>query len=146
MKMRVTVQPVYRAKLKGSIESGQDTYSVEKTETYTHDALSTTIGLPAMNRIPSGSVELKNTMTKYLAHLEIYRSGEYGLKKAYYMDSRSYAQNETASVILREGEYDFVYDRVDGNNGVDGKSIIKGVKVEAGKTTETTTLNSTVIN
>ena len=147
MKMRVTVQPVYRAKLKGSIESGEDTYSVEQTETYTHDALSTTIGLPAMNRIPSGSVELKNTMSKYLAHLEIYRSGEYGLKKAYYKDSRSYDKDEIASVILREGEYDFVYDRVDGDTGVVyGKSIIKGVKVEAGKTTETTTLNSTVIN
>ena len=63
------------------------------------------------------------------------------------MDSGSYAQNETASVILREGEYDFVYDRVDGDTGVVyGKSIIKGVKVEAGKITQTTTLNSTVIN
>lgn len=100
-----------------------------------------------MNRIPSGTVELKNTMSKYLAHLEIYRSGEYGLKKAYYKDSGSYDKDDVASILLREGEYDFVYDRVDGDTGdVAGKSIIKGVKVEAGKTTETTTLASEVIN
>ncbi|MGN1210285.1 MAG: hypothetical protein ACI4TM_01250 [Candidatus Cryptobacteroides sp.] len=147
MRMRVTVQPVYRAKLKGHIESEQGQESFEQTERYSHDILSTTIDLPAMNRIPSGTVQLKNTMSKYLAHLEIYRSGEYGLKKAYYKDSEVYEQNESASVLLREGEYDFVYDRVDGDTGdVAGKSIIRGVKVEAGKTTETTTLDSEVIN
>lgn len=147
MRMRVTVQPVYRAKLKGHVESEQGQEHFEQTEKYTHDALSTTIDLPAMNRIPSGTVELKNTMSKYLAHLEIYRSGEYGLKKAYYKDSGSYDKDDVASILLREGEYDFVYDRVDGDTGdVAGKSIIKGVKVEAGKTTETTTLASEPIN
>lgn len=147
MRMRVTVQPVYRAKLKGHVESEQGQEYFEETEKYTHDALSTTIDLPAMNRIPSGTVELKNTMSKYLAHLEIYRSGEYGLKKAYYKDSGSYDKNDIASILLREGEYDFVYDRVDGDTGdVAGKSIIRGVKVEAGKTTETTTLASEPIN
>lgn len=147
MRMRVTVQPVYRAKLKGHVESEQGQEYFEETEKYTHNILSTTIDLPAMNRIPSGTVELKNTMSKYLAHLEIYRSGEYGLKKAYYKDSGSYDKDDVASILLREGEYDFVYDRVDGDTGdVAGKSIIKGVKVEAGKTTETTTLASEPIN
>ncbi len=147
MRMRVTVQPVYRAKLKGHVASEQGQEYFEETEKYTHNILSTTIDLPAMNRIPSGTVELKNTMSKYLAHLEIYRSGEYGLKKAYYKDSGSYDKDDVASILLREGEYDFVYDRVDGDTGdVAGKSIIKGVKVEAGKTTETTTLASEVIN
>ena len=96
-----------------------------------------------MNRIPAGNVKLMNTTRNTLTNILFYRSGEYGIKSPYCSPGGAYNQNEEADILLREGEYDIVYELVDPDSlEPKGHYMIKGVKITADSTAETSTTHS----
>ena len=78
-----------------------------------------------------------------MTNILIYRSGEYGINSPYFSHNGAYNQNEEAEIMMREGKYDIVYELVDPDilDPV-GRYMIKGVKITADGTAETSTTHS----
>lgn len=141
MTLQASITPVYK-----SAVYAMDSKTAEvKTARvrYSHQALSASLDLPGMNRIPAGNVKLKNTTRNTLTNILLYRSGEYGIKSPYCSPGGAYNQNEQADILLREGEYDIVYELVNPDS-LDpvGRYMIQGVKITADGTAETSTIYS----
>ena len=147
MKMAVKIKPTYKAAYKGKIVNTYGRAVFEGRALYEHPDLTANFDLPAMNRIPTGDIELKYidmVDNNYLTQLKVYRSGEYSPdKKPYYSDTSIYKKNQIAKIPIRVGTYDIVYKIQDREYGtVISHSIIKNVKVTANNITEKTTFDS----
>lgn len=141
MKLQIGITPVYKSAAYS--ENSQSVGKVKSRVKYTHPKLSSTIDLPGMNRIPVGDVKIKNTTRNTMTNILIYRSGEYGINSPYFSHNGAYNQNEEAEIMMREGKYDIVYELVDPDilDPV-GRYMIKGVKITADGTAETSTIHS----
>ena len=141
MVLQACITPVYKS---AAYAINSKTAAVRKARVrYSHPAISATLDLPGMNRIPAGNVKLKNTTRNTLTNILFYRSGEYGIKSPYCSPGGAYNQNEEADILLREGEYDIVYELVDPDSlEPKGHYMIKGVKITADSTAETSTTHS----
>lgn len=90
-----------------------------------------TLLIPAMNRIPVGNVEFKNTTRNYVTDIRIFRTGEKDVVDVYSSIDGYYDTNESVSFILREGNYDMVYTIKNGDTGeVIGTFMIEGFEVD----------------
>ena len=141
MKLQIGITPEYKsAAYSMHYETAE---KVESRVKYTHPAISATIDLPGMNRIPVGDVKIKNTASKTMTNILFYRSGEYGINSPYFSHNGAYNQNGEAEIMMREGKYDIVYELVDPNllNPI-GRFMIPGVEVSGNGTTETSTLKA----
>ena len=140
MKLQIGITPVYKSAAYS--EKNQSVVGKEESRvTYTHPAISATIDLPGMNRIPVGDVKIKNTTINTMTNILFYRSGEYGINSPYFSHNGAYNQNEEAEIMMREGKYDIVYELVEPTllNPI-GRFMIPGVEVSANGTTETSTI------
>lgn len=141
MKLQIGITPVYKSAAYS--ENSQSVGKVKSRVKYTHPKLSSTIDLPGMNRIPVGDVKIKNTTRNTMTNILFYRSGEYGINSPYFSHNGAYNQNEEAEIMMREGKYDIVYELVDPNLlNPKGRYMIKGVKITADSTAETSTTHS----
>ena len=96
-----------------------------------------------MNRIPVGNVEFKNTTRNYVTDIHVYRHGEKDVaKEAYSTVEGYYDTNESVAFILREGDYDVVYNIKNGDTGeVIGTFMIENAKVTRDETSKITTMD-----
>lgn len=101
------------------------------------------IDIPAMNRIPVGSFKFKNCTRNYVRVVGIWRHDEYGVCANPYLSvSGVYDSNDSVSALLREGEYDLIYEIVNGDTGaVLGRFKVESLKITAAQTIELTTLD-----
>ena len=144
MKMKATVKPKYKTAYNGKIVDTHGRAIFKGRAEYQHEPLTEVFDMPAMNRIPVGSVNLKfatSTNTDYLSGIKVYRSGEYSSgKEPYYSDPKTYIKDQTVSMNLREGTYDIVYTL----QRKSSKSMYKlsDVEVAGDSVTEISTLDS----
>lgn len=141
MKLQIGITPEYKsAAYSMHYETAE---KVESRVKYTHPAISATIDLPGMNRIPVGDVKIKNTASKTMTNILFYRSGEYGINSPYFAHNGAYNKDEEAEIMMREGKYDIVYELVEPDllNPI-GRFMIPGVEVSGNGTTETSTLKA----
>lgn len=147
MKMKVTIKPKYKTAYNGKIVDTHGRAIFKGWSEYQHEAMTEVFDMPAMNRIPSGTVKLKYVSSDdsgYLKGLKVYRSGEYSEEKEpYYSDPKAYTRNQIVSMELREGTYDFVFSIKSRNS--DLKCKLSDVKVTGDTVTETSTLSATVL-
>lgn len=99
--------------------------------------------LPAMNRIPTGNINFKNTTRSYATNIRIWRSGEFELSEEPYADfGGTLDTNDEISCLVREGTYDFVYELVNGDTGESkGLFAVKDITLAAGSELDISTLN-----
>ena len=135
MKIKIGVTPIYKTSVTDSKGNITGSYQ-EETPGFT-----TGFDLPSLNRIPAGEVKLTNTSKYYISNILFYRSGEYGIKSPYYSHSGAYDKDQTASILMREGEYDIVFEKLDGETREShGRFIIRGVKVQTDEAVSTSTM------
>lgn len=135
MKIKIGVTPIYKTSVTDSKGNITGSY-LEETPGFT-----TGFDLPSLNRIPAGEVKLTNTSKYYISNILFYRSGEYGIKSPYYSHSGAYDKDQTASILMREGEYDIVFEKLDGETREShGRFIIRGVKVQIDEAVSTSTM------
>ena len=135
MKIKIGVTPIYKTSVTDSKGNITGSY-LEETPGFT-----TGFDLPSLNRIPAGEVKLTNTSKYYISNILFYRSGEYGIKSPYYSHSGAYDKDQTASILMREGEYDIVFEKLDGETREShGRFIIRGVKVQTDEAVSTSTM------
>ena len=135
MKIKIAVAPIFKTCITDSIGNLTGSYEEEGPK------FTTGFDLPGLNRIPVGVVNLQNTSKYYISNILLYRSGEYGIKSPYYSHSGAYDTDQTASILMREGEYDIVFEKLDGSTRESkGRFIIRGVKVEADHSVSTSTM------
>lgn len=143
MNMKVTVHPILMGNFIGSvtrtIKDKDDPQKIDykqyvferRNMEFESCADEQILEIPAMNRIPIGNVELKNTTRNYVTDIHIFRSGEKDVAKEAYSSVDGYfGTNESAAFMLREGNYDVVYNVKNGDTGeVIGTFMIENVKV-----------------
>ena len=135
MKIKIAVAPIFKTCITDSKGNLTGSYEEEGPK------FTTGFDLPGLNRIPVGVVNLQNTSKYYISNILFYRSGEYGIKSPYYSHSGAYDTDQTASILMREGEYDIVFEKLNGETRESqGRFIIRGVKVEADHSVSTSTL------
>lgn len=135
MKIKIAVAPIFKTCITDSKGKLTGSYEEEGPK------FTTGFDLPGLNRIPVGVVNLQNTSKYYISNILFYRSGEYGIKSPYYSHSGAYDTDQTASILMREGEYDIVFEKLDGTTRESqGRFIKRGVKVEADQSVSTSTL------
>lgn len=155
MKMKVTVHPVLMGNFKASVTLTRKDKEDPKKLNYIHHRFDRDkvefasepdermLEIPAMNRIPIGNVEFKNTTRNYVTGIKIFRHGEKDVAKmAYSTVDGYYDTNESASFILREGDYDVVYIIQNGDTGeVKGTFMVENVKVGRDEVRKISTMN-----
>lgn len=141
MKMKATIRPKYKTAYNGKIVDTHGRAIFKGRTEYQHETMTAMFDMPAMNRIPSGTVNLRYTTisnSDYLTGLKVYRSGEYSSGKTpYYSDPKTYIKNQIVSMELREGTYDVVF-KVK-RSSTESSYILTGVKVNGDSVTETST-------
>ena len=152
MKMSMSVSPVFKSNFQGDYsfiptgDSGKDSDSFISFDSFSHEMVcSATVDLPNMNRIPVGKVRIKNTTRSYLTGISLWRTGEYGAAgDAYSKVKGSYDTNESVVTLTRVGQYDLVYELVNGDTGESrGRFMIRNFAVEADQTRELSTMDAT---
>lgn len=152
MKMSMSVSPVFKSNFQGDYSfiptgaSGKDSDSFISFDSFSHEMVcSETVDLPNMNRIPVGKVRIKNTTRSYLTGISLWRTGEYGAAgDAYSKVKGSYDTNESVVTLTRAGQYDLVYELVNGDTGESrGRFMIPNFAVEADQTRELSTMDAT---
>lgn len=151
MKMKVSVTPVYKININGLYRdlSGSSPAEAKFAEryTYTCETQEMTVDMPALNRIPFGTVSLKccpfeQSANEYLTNIEVYRQGDYSLGRIYYSDPKSYRKFTSAEMNLRYGTYDIVYKLRNGNTGeITQSSVFRNVVINSKTTIELSTLD-----
>ncbi len=143
MKMKVTVRPELKGNFNGivtlTIEDEEDpektVYRLKQFEynnvEFKGPSESATLVIPAMNRVPVGNVEFKNTTRNYVTDIRIFRTGEKDVAEVYSSIDGYYDTNESVAFLLREGNYDMVYSIKNGDTGeVIGTFMIEGFEVD----------------
>lgn len=143
MNMKVTVRPEMKGNFRGlvtmTVKDKDDpekiVYRLKDFECnnveYKSPSDQVTLLIPAMNRIPVGNVEFKNTTRNYVTDIRIFRTGEKDVADVYSSIDGYYDTNESVSFILREGNYDMVYTIKNGDTGeVIGTFMIEGFEVD----------------
>lgn len=154
MNMKVTVNPVMMGNFEGSVTRTQTDKDHPEKKNYVHYKFESinqlasnsddwTVEIPAMNRIPVGNVEFKNTTRNYVTDIHVYRHGEKDVaKEAYSTVEGYYDTNESVAFILREGEYDVVYNIQNGDTGeVIGTFMIENANVTRDETCKISTMD-----
>ena len=137
MKMKISIAPQYQAELDAI--DGSLAFRAEKAK---NNSLEKIVDLPTINRIPTGEICFKNTTRSYVTDIEVWRTGEYNAsKEPYHTVEDNLDTNEESSFLLHEGQYDIVYELVNGDTGESrGKYMIQGIELKAGATKDTSTL------
>ncbi|MCQ2072137.1 MAG: hypothetical protein MJY96_03315 [Bacteroidaceae bacterium] len=150
MKLKVTVRPKYRY----SFSLCYDKYDASVKDWYTHYAwevaheasvpktFEMVVDLPPINRIPIGTVAIKNTTRYYMANVKMWRAGEYANGEEPYLTIKgTYDQNEVAGAYIREGKYDILFDLVSGDGDPHGTYIIANQEIKADETLNQASMN-----
>lgn len=155
MKMKVTVNPVLMGNIKACVTlTKKDKDDPQKIDYEQHPfdcnnmkfesrSDSKILEIPAMNRIPVGNVEFKNTTRNYVTDIHVYRNGEKDVaKEAYSTVEGYYDTNESVAFMLREGNYDVVYNIQNGDTGeVIGTFMIENARVTRDETCKISTMD-----
>ena len=138
MQMKVAVRPNYKMAYKGLY--AQLTPHVEEIfegrHTYEYPSHEFVMDMPAINRIPAGTIYLKHDTGNddyFLTDITIYREGEYATGIPYDKVSGTYDQDETAKITTRYGTYDIAFTQKDSkdNGKVVCRRIVRKVTINA---------------
>lgn len=91
------------------------------------------IDLPDMDRTPVGSLSVYNPYNYWLTDITVWRSGDYGKEGAKPVEGTNdiFSADDSYDTLLREGEYDFVFNLRDGDTGdIKYEGIIRGISIE----------------
>ena len=140
MKMKVSIAPGYLCDLDAYFDAqAHPLVRGKEAQTNTYE---TVVNLPSINRIPTAEVYFKNTTRSYVTNLQVWRTGEYSASKTpYHSVDGTLDTNEEAAFLMREGQYDFVYELVNGDTGESrGTYIIRNVELTPGSSKDLSTL------
>ena len=155
MKMKVTVNPVLMGNIKACVtltkKDKDDPQEIDYEQhpfdcnnlAYEVHSEEQVLEIPAMNRIPIGNVEFKNTTRNYVTGIKIFRHGEKDVAKMAYSTVEGYYDtNESVAFMLREGNYDVVYNIRNGDTGdIIGTFMIENVNVSRDDVRKISTMN-----
>ena len=138
MQMKVAVRPTYKIAYRGDYVQlvPQIEQFFEGRTTYEHPPYEFVMDMPAINRIPAGTIYLTNDTgyeDYFLTNITVYRTGEYATGIPYDTVSGTYDMGEIAKITMRYGTYDITFTQKDsGDNGkVVSRRIVKGVTIDA---------------
>lgn len=146
MRMKLSVKPVFKSNFQGRVQTSEsDYFDCQSFDKFSKSlSLEREVSIPAINRIPTGTISFKNTTMYYVANVSIWRTGEYTADKTarpYSKVSGVYSTNQTFKAMTRMGEYDIVYDVKTGNGVSKGKYIVRGVSIGENETRVLSTMD-----